>query len=126
MIRVFIVEKAPLTCVLIAATFSKQPGFEVVGYGPGINQQDLSLIRSCDFILINATLSNDEALRQVRYAAQALPEVKCVVMGLPESESVIKTYLDAGAAGYILSHELADALPRYIEILHQASEQRPT
>lgn len=123
MIRVFIVEKAPLTCVLIAATFSKQSGFEVAGYGPGISEQDLPRIRSCDFILINATLSNDETLQQIRYAAQVLPGVRCVVMGLPESESVIKTYLDAGAAGYIPSHELAETLPRYIEILHQTSAQ---
>lgn len=123
MIRVFIVEKAPLTCVLIAATFSKQPGFEVVGFGPRIDEQDLPLLRSCDFVLINATLSSDEALRQVQYAARALPEVKCVVMGLPESEAVIRTYLDAGAAGYILSHELAQTLPHYIELLHQTSEE---
>lgn len=123
MIRVFIVEKAPLTCVLIAATFSKQPGFEVVGFGPHINEQNLPLLQGCDFVLINATLSNDETLRQVHYAAHAVPEIKCVIIGLPESESIIKTYLDAGAAGYILSHELAETLPRYIESLHQASEQ---
>lgn len=126
MIRVFIVEKAPLTCVLIAATFSKQQGFEVVGFGPQIDEQNLPLLRGCDFILINATLSNDESLQQVRYAVRALPEVKCVVMGLPESKSVIKTYLDAGAAGYIFSHELAETLPRYIEALYyQTSEQPP-
>ena len=123
MIRIFIVEKAPLTCVLIAATFAKQPGFEVVGFGPGVTGQNLPLIQTCDFVLINATLSNDEALRQVRFTAQVLPEVKCVVMGLTESESVIKSYLEAGAAGYVLGHELAEMLPRYIEILYQATEQ---
>jgi DNA-binding NarL/FixJ family response regulator len=117
MIRVFVVEPAPLTCVLIVATLKNQPGIEVVGFAPHFDESHLAQLEDCDVVLINTTLSGTESLRSVQFLTGRAPKIKSVVMGLPASKDVISAYLKAGAAGYVLEQEAVEVLPDYIKTL---------
>jgi DNA-binding NarL/FixJ family response regulator len=55
--------------------------------------------------LINTTLPENGALSLVRAVRDSDLDVKVLIMGVPDAEAVIMTYINAGAFGYILRED---------------------
>jgi DNA-binding NarL/FixJ family response regulator len=110
MIRMFVIDKAPLTGALTVALLRARPEIEVVGSALAPNDEVMAKLKTCDVILVNATLSNEEALAHVRKAVQASPRARVLVVGLPDSDEVASKYIRAGAAGYVIEQASAEEL----------------
>lgn len=110
MIRLFVIDQAPLTGALTVALLQARPEIEVVGSAPAPTDEALAKIKTCDIVLVNTLPSNEEALAHVRKAAQASPRVKVLVVGLPDSGEVIRKYIRAGAVGHVLEQASAEEL----------------
>ncbi len=103
MIQVFVVEQTQLVCEALTVVLNKTPDMTVVGAakdaeGALAQMADLS----CDLLLINANLRNGSALELMADARRIHPNIRIIVLGLPNTESVIMRYIEAGAMGYML------------------------
>jgi DNA-binding NarL/FixJ family response regulator len=67
----------------------------------------LSLVRSenCDVVLVRNNLPNEGALKLTQILKDDDTGVKILVIGVAEQEEVILRFIEAGAAGYVLSTE---------------------
>lgn len=110
MIRMFVIDKAPLTGALIVALLQARPEIEVVGSAAAPNDEAIGRMKTCDVILVNATLSSEEALAHVRRAVEMSPRARVLAVGLPDSDEVVRKYIRAGAAGYVLEQASAEEL----------------
>ena len=60
---------------------------------------------ACDIALVNTTLPDNGALSLVGAVREHDLDVKVLIMGVPDAEAVIMTYINAGAFGYILRED---------------------
>jgi DNA-binding NarL/FixJ family response regulator len=80
------------------------------------NKQEAVLYRErCDVALVSAALGTD-ALEMVRTFGRGAGMPAVVVMGLPNTDSVILRYLEAGSAGCIREQDSAEELVRAIRL----------
>jgi DNA-binding NarL/FixJ family response regulator len=108
MIRLLIVDPIRLTGSLLAAALEQQPDLHVNGYVTEAREA-LAQVQYSDIVLLNAMLPDrDLALARILQAVN--PEVKVVLVGLPDSEEVIVDGIEAGMAGYVLREESIDEL----------------
>jgi two-component system nitrate/nitrite response regulator NarL len=75
----------------------------------------------CNLILVSASLEDNGALTLTKRIAQDHPEIKVLVVGLPESKYVILQYVMAGATGYVLQDVTVD---RLLQNIHAAEEDK--
>lgn len=106
----FVIDKAALTGALTVALLRARPEIEVVGSAPAPHDEALAKIKMCDIVLVNAILSNEEALAHVWKVVQASPRARVLVVGLPDSDEVIGKYIRAGAVGYVLEQASTEEL----------------
>jgi DNA-binding NarL/FixJ family response regulator len=90
---------------------------EVVGYATS-GGQALALAPKSDVILINTRMSDGAALKLSRAIADAELPTKVLVLGLAESKEQILSYVQAGAASYVLKDESVDDLLERIRVAH--------
>jgi DNA-binding NarL/FixJ family response regulator len=75
----------------------------------------------CNLVLVSATLEDNGALYLTKRIAQDYPDIKVLVVGLPESKYVILQYVMAGASGYVLQDVTVD---RLLENIRAAQEDK--
>ena len=111
MIRIVIVHPSLLVCSLYSSVLDQRPNMEVVGRATTVNEARMRVQESdCNLILVSANLEDNGALALTRKIAQEHPEIKVLVVGMPESKYVILQYVMAGASGYVLQDVSVDQL----------------
>jgi DNA-binding NarL/FixJ family response regulator len=111
MIRIVIVHPSLLVCSLYSSVLDQRPNMEVVGRATTVNEARMRVQESdCNLILVSANLEDNGALALTRKIAQEHPEIKVLVVGMPESKYVILQYVMAGASGYVLQNVSVDQL----------------
>ncbi|MBI1299018.1 response regulator [bacterium] len=108
MIHIIIVDQVRLILESISAALDGEPDISILGVTSG-KEEALSLLatceRACDVVLVSADLPEDDALTLVRKCINLERPPRVLVMGVPEAEPVIMTFIEAGAAGYILKED---------------------
>jgi DNA-binding NarL/FixJ family response regulator len=103
MIRIFIVEKAALNSALLNLVLESEANIEVVGMASRLDDKVLAQIKQADVVLINTALVAEDASALVRAVSTGAPGVRILVTGLADSERESRSYLEAGAAGYVVA-----------------------
>lgn len=108
MIHILIVDQVRLILESISAALNGEPDIKILGVASN-GDEALSRLQAdcaaCDVLLVSAGLPEDGALNLVRQCTQLDPPPRVLVMGLPEAEPVIMTFIEAGAAGYVLKDD---------------------
>jgi two-component system, NarL family, nitrate/nitrite response regulator NarL len=111
MIRIVIVHPSLLVCSLYSSVLDQRPNMEVVGRATTVKEALMRVQESdCNLILVSANLEDNGALALTRKIAQEHPELKVLVVGMPESKYVILQCVMAGASGYVLQDVSVDQL----------------
>jgi two-component system nitrate/nitrite response regulator NarL len=111
MIRILIVHPTPLVCSLFASVINERPNMEVVAQATTVKEALIQAPNSgCNIILVSASLEHNGALTLTQKITQKYPNIKVLVVGLPESKYVILQYVMAGASGYVLQDVAVDSL----------------
>jgi two-component system, NarL family, nitrate/nitrite response regulator NarL len=122
MIRIAIIHPTRLVCSLYASVLDERPNMEVVAQATSAKDALIRLRESgCNLVLVSATLEDNGALYLTKKIAQDYPEIKVLVVGLPESKYVILQYVMAGASGYVLQDVTVD---RLLENIRAAQEDK--
>jgi two-component system, NarL family, nitrate/nitrite response regulator NarL len=106
MIRIMLVDRVRLVCDVIGSALEAEPDIRVVGMET-TPQGALATLENveCDIVLVSTSLQNEGALDLVRALTDKKPSAKVLVLGVPDAEPVIMSYINAGAAGYVLRQE---------------------
>lgn len=106
MIRLLLVDKIRLVCEVIGSALEGEPDIQVVGMAT-TEEDALQEMQetACDIALVNTTLPDNGALSLVGAVREHDLDVKVLIMGVPDAEAVIMTYINAGAFGYILRED---------------------
>ena len=120
MIRILIVHPTHLVCSLYASVLDDRPNIEVVAKAT-TKKEALAKIESsaCNIVLVSASLEDNGALALTKEITQQYPEIKVLVVGLPESKYVILQYVMAGAAGYVLEDVTVERLFSQIQAVQE-------
>ena len=116
MVRILVVHPTRLVGSLYASVFDDKPNMEVVAQAKTV-EAALKQVETCNcnIVLASAALANNGALTLTKEISQNYPNVKVLVVGLPESKSAILQYVMAGASGYVLQDVTIDGLIRNVE-----------
>lgn len=109
MIRVLVVDEERLMCAVMASVLSGEPDLSVVGSAIS-PAEALEHAATCDIVLVSTSLPDNGALLVTRAIADGELPAKALVFGLGESEPEILTYIEAGAAGYVLKEASVEDL----------------
>ena len=106
MIRLLLVDRVRLVCEVIGSALEGEPDIQVVGMAT-TEEDALQIMQetACDIALVNTTLPGNGALSLVRAVREYDLDVKVLIIGVPDAEAVIMTYINAGAFGYILRED---------------------
>lgn len=119
MIRVFVVDRLRVICDVLAAALAGQPGLQVAGFAPGLDETVAALPdAACDVLLLSANLPDGAALQLTEHLRHELPGVQVLVFGMADSQPAILRYIEAGVAGYALADESFVELVEHIVAVH--------
>ncbi len=116
MIRLLIVDPARLMCNLVATVLKSQADIQVMGMVQEVTAA-LEPAGNCDVVLVSAQLPEGGAFELIHRLKSH--GVKVVITGLVESQPLILSYVEAGAAGYVLRDSSADELISTIRAVHR-------
>lgn len=120
MIHVLVVHQTHLISSLITSVLSEEDDVYVVGRASSAEEALAKLeLSQCNMVLVAATLPDKGALNLTQTIADQYSNVKVLVIGLPESESMILEYVAAGAAGYVLQDVPADRLLENVRAVYE-------
>lgn len=122
MIRILVVQPTRIVSSLYASVLDDRPNMQVVAQVTAIDDA-LRLVESsrCNIVLVSAGFPDNGALELTRTISRQHPNVKVMVVGLPESRHAILQYVMAGASGYVLQDVTVD---RLIENIQAAQEDK--
>lgn len=116
MIRLLVVHPTRLVGSLYASVFDDKPNMEVVGQTTTVKDAlDQVEKVSFDIVLASATLADNGALDLTKEISQNHPDIKVLIVGVPESKSAILQYVMAGASGYVLQDVTTDVLIKNVK-----------
>src|SRR5512133_3834734 len=117
-IKVLLVLESPLIGSIFASVLEEEPDLKVAGCVTTLPEA-LKFIqeREIDVALISVGLPQQDALALTRTIVERTPTVKVLILGLLEEKNDALSYIQAGAAGYILKDS---SLTEFIEILRMA------
>lgn len=120
MIRVLIVDNTHLTCSVTGYVLQNEKDIEVIGYATDV-EDALAQIRNgaCDVILASASLRDNGALRLTQTAIRLGVSAKVLITGLPELPEAILSFIESGAAGYVLKDASVDELLKNIRTVRK-------
>lgn len=111
MIRILIVHPTRLICSLYTSVLEERPNMEVVAQATTVRDALWQVAHSgCNLVLVSAMLEDNGALALTKEITQSYPDIKVLVVGVPESKYVILQYVMAGASGYVLQDVTVDRL----------------
>jgi len=115
MIRVFVVHQARLVASIMATLLDERPDIQVMGVATSVAEALAALSScNCNVMLVAASLPENGALTLTKAISESEPAIKVLIIGLPESESVILQYVMAGASGYVLQDVTAEDLLEHV------------
>lgn len=116
MVRILIVHPTRLVCSLYASVFDEKPNMEVVAQATTIKEA-FKQIETCDcnIVLVSVALPDNGALELTKEVAQKYPNIKVLVVGLPESKNAVLQYVMAGASGYVFQDVTVENLFKHIQ-----------
>lgn len=98
MINVVIVDRVRLIGEVIVAAFEEETDIAIAKI-VGSKDEALSLLQSdnvpLDVLLVSTTLPSTHALDVVKSCRQHRPATRVLVMGMPETDPMILTYIEA-------------------------------
>lgn len=120
-VRIIIAERVRLIGQVIASALEDEPDVQVVGVATTF-EDALQLCTAehspCNTLLVSTSLAGKGPLELVKAVYRERPEINILVIGLPDTEPVILTYIEAGAKGYILKDESMAQLLKNIRAAH--------
>jgi DNA-binding NarL/FixJ family response regulator len=120
MIHVLVVHQAHLISSLITSVLSEEEDVYVVGRASSPEEALAKIeLSNCNVILVAATLPDGGALQLTKAVSEQYSHIKVLVIGLPESESMILEYVSAGAAGYVLQDVPVEQLLENVRAIHE-------
>lgn len=115
MVRILIVHPTRLVCSLYASVLDEKPNTEVTAQAVSVDEALEKLeTTECNIALVSAVLPDNGALELTRLIARDYPDIRVLVVGLPESKNAILQYVMAGASGYVLQDVTVDKLFNHI------------
>lgn len=99
--RILIVNKTRFVCSVVAAALQDEPDMQVVGYATTVPGA-LAKADTCDIMAIDVQMPDEGALDLTKRIAKQFPNVRVLVTGVEEKPEIILSYIEAGAAGYVL------------------------
>ena len=125
LIKVLLVIEVRLIANLFASVLEEEPGIEVTGFVPTLDEA-LEFLPSqpVDIALVSADLPNQDALKLTRTIMEDFPSTKVLVLGLSEeNQHDTLRYIEAGAAGYILKDSSLKELVDIIRLAQKGEAQ---
>jgi RNA polymerase sigma factor (sigma-70 family) len=120
MIKILIVHPTNLISSLLSSVLDDEKDIHVVGKAStredALEQIELT---QCNIVLVAATLADNDALELTKTVVEKHPEIKVLVIGLPESQRIILQYVMAGASGYVLQEVPVEHLFDNIRAVHE-------
>ena len=121
MIHVLVVEPQCLNGTMMVTVLQNQPNVHVLGHVQDLASA-LQQADQCDVMLVSAELPDGSALELTR---QLRGRSKVLIMGLIDSPVLILSYVEAGAAGYILRDGTSDELLERVQAVYEGQVQLP-
>lgn len=118
-IQVFIVDDNRLLREGLVSMLTEQEDLVVVGASPN-ERKALGQIKKLrpEVVLIDIGMPDKDGVEITRDLHQDLPEVKVIILGMPDLTDEIMTCIEAGAVGYALKEDSFDYL---VEIIRSAN-----
>ena len=115
-IRVYIVDDNRLLREGLAFMLAEKDGIVVVGAGENWNEalEEIDDLRP-DIALIDIGIPGRDGIEITRSLRRDLPEVKVIILGMPDVTNEIMGCIEAGAAGYVLKEVSFDYLVETIQ-----------
>lgn len=118
-IRVLVVGQSPLLCSIVEAVIKGEADMNLIGRATTTGAAQ-GQAKQCDVILAHRHLPRSGMLSLLSTLAADNPEVKVLVMDLPGSEpEEIITFIEQGAAGYVLREDSAEELLQKIRAVYK-------
>lgn len=115
MIRVLIIHPSRLVGSMLLQLLSERESIYVVGQANSEEEAIFQADKSRpNIMLVSAALPNQGALNLTEKLNENHPEIKVLVIGLPQSKQIILQYVMAGASGYVLEEVNVDQLFKHI------------
>lgn len=120
MIRIIVVHQTKLIANIIASVLMEESDVYLIGTAVTVEEALGKVeLSNCNMVLVESALPNNGALELTKMITSSHPETKVLVIGLPESESVILQYVMAGASGYVLQNVPAEQLLDNVRAVHE-------
>jgi len=120
MIGVLLVNRSRLICSVMTAALEGEPDIQVVGSATSVDEAfNLARSGNCDVVLVRNNLPNDGALELTQALRGDVSSLRVLITGVAEQEEIILRYIEAGAAGYVLSNESLTELMENIRAVHR-------
>jgi DNA-binding NarL/FixJ family response regulator len=114
--RIFIIHENPARLRQAATLLNAHRHLRVLHLMSSVHECFARLgVANCDFILVSATLPNEEVRKLLKYLRQQVMPTKVIVTDVPNDPQQILTYIAAGAVGYVLVQEGVGAWAKQIE-----------
>ena len=119
-IRIFVVDDLRLLREGLVALLAEQEEITVVGTAAS-GSKALEKIKELrpDVALIDIGMPGKDGLTVTQTLRREAPEVKVIILGMPDLNEEIMACIEAGAAGYVLKEAAFDYLVETIRAVHQ-------
>jgi len=119
-ISLFVVDDVRLLRDGLAALLAEQDDITVIGTASsgGTALAKIKELRP-EIALIDIGMPGKDGITVTRALRQELPEVKVIILGMPDLTDEIMACVEAGAAGYVLKEASFDYLVETIRAVHQ-------
>jgi DNA-binding NarL/FixJ family response regulator len=119
-VRVFVADDNRLLREGLVSLLAEQEGLVVVGASED-PRTALDQIRDLrpDVALIDIGMPGKDGIEVTRSLRQDMPEVRAIILGMPDLTDEIMACIEAGAAGYVLKESSFDHLVESIRSAHR-------
>jgi DNA-binding NarL/FixJ family response regulator len=114
--RILVVDNIRFTAELIAANLLPEPEVQGADIALDIEHaRELLATHSYDQMLIDGALSDGAALALTRFTAEHYPRTHVLVYGLENLDTLVLSYCEAGAVGYLSGDDSAAKLVKAVK-----------
>jgi DNA-binding NarL/FixJ family response regulator len=119
-IRIFVVDDLRLLREGLASLLAEQDDITVVGMAAN-GSTALAKIKALrpDVALIDSGMPGKDGITVTQVLRQELPEIKVIILGMPDITAEIMACIEAGAAGYVLKEASVAYLVDTIRAVHR-------
>ena len=118
--KILVVDNIRFTGELIASTLQLEPTMRVAHVATDIDETRAQLTQqNYDVVLLNGALPDGAALTLTQYVAEEHPHTQVIVYGLENLDTLVLSYCEAGAVGYLSSEDTANRLVKAVQAAAQ-------